>query len=339
MSQLPFESQEAFADAEYAFSPPEPERRRLGRRSLIDDPSLHNRRDRLVQIFEGFWGEIGLALQRVRRPDDLVTVFKILEGNVWDDFISAFWTPSDHSGSARALAKIRFEYRQMGKPMRVASEANRTAYDRLQHARAALSQEANRRERKLIRKEFAKRWKEARLAEEESKKLNDRDNSLRAQLKLAEASFTRGEIFRFIKSKRYELNPLNLANAVAGLPFMAWRQSVLRCTKEESLAANGTQYVVFKAIRYLVLTVKKKNIQEFVNHFHAGVPQLPSRYRLARGDLAEKWLFLERALREVYRMKLHPRALPFEITKTYFRQMRVQTHADILLAQRAKLQG
>src|SRR5262249_32793227 len=133
------------------------------------------------------------------------------------------------------------------------------------------------------------------------------------------------------------LNPLNLANAVAGLPFMAWRHSVLRCAKEESLGANGTQYVVFKAIRYLVSTVKRSSIQEFVNHFQAGVPQLPSRYKLARADLAEKWLFLERALREAYRMKVHPRALPFEITKRYFRQMRVLTHADTVLAERAKL--
>jgi hypothetical protein len=339
MSQRPFEPQEPFADAEYAFSAPEPERRRLGRRSLIDDPTLHNRRDRLVQIFEGLWGEVGLALQRIRKPEDLVTVFKILEGKVWDDFISALWTPSDHSGSTRALAKIRLEYRQIGKPMRVASEANHIAHERLEHARAALSQEASRRERKLVRKEYAKRWKEGRQTAEECKKLNSRDNALRAQLKLAEASFTRREVFRFIKSKRYELNPLNLANAVAGLPFMAWRQSLLRCAKEESLSANGTQYVVFKAIRYLVSTVKRNSIQEFVNHFHAGVPQLPSRYRLARSDLSEKWLFLERALREVYRARIHPRALPFEITKRYFRQMRAQTHADTLLAERAKLMG
>jgi hypothetical protein len=118
---------------------------------------------------------------------------------------------------------------------------------------------------------------------------------------------------------------------------MAWRHSVLRCAKEESLAANGTQYLVFKAIRYLVSTVRRSSIQEFVNHFQAGVPQLPSRYKLARADLAEKWLFLERALREVYRMKVHPRALPFEITKRYFRQMRALTHADTVLAERAKL--
>ncbi len=327
-------------EVEYAFQAQErePKRRPLGRPSLIDDASLHNRRDQLVQILEGYWGDIGWSLQRIRKSDDLVNVFKVLEGKVWDHVISLFWIPSLQTGISNFPNKIRLELRCLGRPIRAADEANRNAYERLQRARSALGPELSRHEKKPVRKEFVKRWKEAREADEKYKKLNERDRDLRAQLKLAEANFIHREIFRFIKSKRYELNPLNLANAAAGLPYMAWRQSMRRCSKEKCISANGTSYQVFKAIRYLVSGVKKKTVQGFIQHFQEGIPQLPSRYRLARADLAEKWLFLERALKGILRKKVHPKALSFEITKRYFFQMRSQTYTDILLAERAKLE-
>lgn len=324
-------------DVEYAFSTPEPQPRQPGRHSLIDDASLHNRRDRLVQVFEGFWGEIGWNLQRVKRPDDLINVFKVMEGRVWDDFISVFWAHTIQPAISGIPAKIRLELRRLGKPIRAASEANHNVYERLQRARSALSPRLSRHERKLVRKEFVKRWKEERQVKDEYKKLDERETSLRAQLRVAEAIFTRREIFQFIKSKRYELNPLNLANATAGLPFMAWRQSMRRCSKEKSISANGTSYQVFKAIRYLVSTTKKRTAQELVECFQTSIPLLPGRHKVAKADLAEKWLFLERALRKVFKAKPHPKALPFEITMRYFRQMRTQSHTDILLAERAKL--
>src|SRR5260370_9021734 len=118
---------------------------------------------------------------------------------------------------------------------------------------------------------------------------------------------------------------------------MAWRESVRRCSKEKSISANGTHYQVFKAIRYLISRAKKRTVQELVVHFQTGVPELPSRYSLARADLAEKWHFLERALRQSGRAPVHPKALPFEITAKYFKQMQTQTQTDILLAERAKL--
>lgn len=332
-----FPEAQLLAGVEYTHSAPEPDQGRQGRPTLIDNASLHNRRARLVDIFEGYWGEIGWTLRRIRKPDDLVGVFSVLQGLVWDDFVQVFWTISGQSGTAEVLARIRLELRRLGKPIRVASMASHHAYERLERARLALGHQAKRRDKKLVRKELVQRWKEEREASSEYKHLNEKEKSLRAQLKLAEADFTRREIFRFVKSKRYELNPLSLANAAAGLPFMAWRQSMRRCSKAKCISADGTHYQVFKAIRYLVLSVKKRTVQEFVEHFRSGVPQLPSRYRLARAEMAEKWFFMERALREVFRAKLHPKALPFEITTRYFRQMRVRTQTDMLLAERAKL--
>jgi len=332
-SELPESSQ----DIEFAFREPEPTRLPLGRRSLIDDPNLQNRRDQLVQIFEGCWGEIGWAIRKCKRPNDLATVFGRLNRILWNDLPLLLSTTSAEPGTRDALAKIRTELRSITKPTRVADELNRVAQARLQEVRSVLDTKLTRRQRKVIRKEFVDRWKEAQQASQLCQKLNRNENSLIARQKMSEATFARRELFRFLKSKRYELNPLNLANASAGLPFMGWRQSMRRCSREKSLSANGTHYQIFKAIRYLASTAKTKTARGLIEHFRKGIPHLPHRYKLARPDIADKWFFLERAIREAARSKIHQKEVPFEITRAYFRQTTSRSHIDILLAERASI--
>jgi hypothetical protein len=336
MDILGSDSAQFSEESKYFFREPQPARAR-GRPLLLDEPNLHNRRTRLVQVFEGYWGEIGQMLHKCRKPDDLVTVFRTLRGKIWDGEISTLYTPSSEPGTGAALRKIRSERRALVKPMHLASEAKQRAHQRLERARSALGQKGKRSERKAVRKEFVTRWNESRRADERDKSLNERDNSLLAQLKLSEASFTRRELFRFLKSRRYELTPLNLANAAAGLPYMGWRQSMRRCFNEKCISADGIHYQVFKAIRYMISTTKAKTTQQLVTHFQKSVPLLPSRFRLAKIDMAAKWLYLERALRTVCRAKPYPKAIPFEVTKQYFRQMHIQSHTDVLLAERGEL--
>jgi len=324
-------------DAEYVFQEPARALPRLGRPSLIDDASLHNRRERFVQIFEGCWGEIGWALHKCRKPDDLVSIFSVLSGRVWDDAISVFRTAANQPGTRAALTKIRLELRGLVKPIYVADQANRNAQERLDRARWALGQATKRRDRKPVRKELVKRRKEAQQVTEEYRKLSERERGLLAQLKLSEASFARREVFQFLKSKRYELNPVNLANAAAGLPFMGWRQSMRRCSKERCISANGLYYQVFKSIRYLTLSSSRKTKEVLIEHFRKNIPLLPRRYGLAKTELMEKWFFLDRAIRITCRVKPHTKSLAFEITKNYLKQMQTQSHIDILLAERAKL--
>jgi hypothetical protein len=67
------------------------------------------------------------------------------------------------------------------------------------------------------------------------------------------------------------------------------------------------------------------------------IPLLPSRYQLPKAELAEKWLYVERAIRQAYRAKPHQKALPFEITKRYLKQIQSQSQVDMVLAEQAKL--
>ena len=88
--------------------------------------------------------------------------------------------------------------------------------------------------------------------------------------------------------------------------------------KVPSIAANGSAYHLFKAVRYLAGVANKKTEREFVADFRENIPSLPSRYRSSREELAEKWL-------------------AFEIAKQYFVQIRSQSNVDRVLADRARL--
>jgi hypothetical protein len=96
-------------------------------------------------------------------------------------------------------------------------------------------------------------------------------------------------------------------------------------------------YQIFKSIRYLSLNARKGTENALVASFRDGIPLLPSRYRLPQGELAKDWLYLERAIRQAYRTKPHPKALPFEITKRYFKLIQSRSQVDMVLAEQAKL--
>jgi len=309
-----------------------------GRRSELTDPQLHNRRDQLVQIFEGCWAEVGWELPRCKKADDLIRIFTpVADPNSWvRDVVILFCRPCSERVSGYILQKLRGERRALVDPIYVAEAAERLALEQLHQVNSALVQARGtsrrilKRVRKLRRKEY---WKAAQRHAELSK----RERELDLRLKGIGAGFARLELCRFLKSKRYVLAPISLASAAAGLPHMGWRHSVGRCTKAPSKVANGSRYQIFKAIRYLTATGKRNSVRAFVANFQESIPLLPSRYKLPRLELAEKWLYLERAIRQAYRTKPPSKRLHFEIARGYFQRLQSQTQIDIVLAEQFKL--
>ncbi len=167
--------------------------------------------------------------------------------------------------------------------------------------------------------------------------LDESRKQLEVQIQELEPSFARQELFRFVRSKRYEINGENLANATAGLPYMGWRQSMRRCKKTKSANANGCAAQIFKTIRYLVGNASDKSEKSLVAHFRRQIPSLPSRYKFPKGEFADKWLYLERAIRKACRSKPHPKFLHFEITERYFAQLKSFSPQDKALAVQNRL--
>jgi len=308
-----------------------------GRPTELSDPQLHSRRDQLVHIFEATWGEIGGELSKCKKADDLIRILTpvAVPGSWFRDATELFWHPS--SEAASSLRKVEAELKTLAEPMRVADESNRHATEQLQKVVSALTQ-AHGRSRRIVKRARKKRRKEFCKAAQPYRTLSNRHRSLETRLRDLRAAFARQELLRFLKSKRYSLRPLALANAAAGLPYMGWRQSMRRSVKAPCVIAEGPAYQVFKAIRYLAASANKKTEHGLVISFEDSIPSIPSRYRLAKTELAEKWFYLERALRRAYRSKPHPKALPFEITKLFFRQVnKSHSYVEMVVAEQAQL--
>jgi hypothetical protein len=312
---------------------------RRGRHTALSDAQLQNRRDQFVQIFEGEWGQIGWGLQRCRKTEDLFLIFSPLMGNQsWiSQVIEVFCRPCLEEFFAPTLRKLRYERRRIAGSVRVADETDRILEQQLQRVNWAFEQAQGRsyrivkRARKQKRKEFWKGWRKHR-------DLAAKGKSLEGRIKDLEGSFAREELVRFIKSKRYELTPLHIANAVAGIPHMGWRQSMRRTSISPSRIADGRPYQIFKAIRYLVETSTMGTTEGLVKGFRDGIrSSLRSRYKLAREELAKNWFYLERAIHQSLRAKAQRKTLPFEMTKRYFNNIRSLSHVDMVLAEQARI--
>lgn len=313
--------------------------KRRGPQPELSDPQLHTRREQLVQAFEAAWGEIGGKLRRCKKATDLILIFSPLAESFIRDFVGVVCRASSEPVSAANLRKVRAGTRALVEPVRNADESRLQAQERLLRADWALEQ-APKSKLRMLKRERKKRRKEAWKTLVEYRTLSDAVRRFEARLRDLEASFARQEAFRFLKSKRYELTPLALANAAAGLPYMGWRHSMRKNTEVQSTAANGFAYQSFKAIRYLAAIADKATEKAFVAAFRKNIPSLPSRYHTPRNELVQNWLFLERAVQQayrIYRKEHNPRDLPFEVTKRYFMQIKSQSQVDRVLADQARL--
>ena len=309
--------------------------RRRGPRTELSDPQLWSRRDQLIQYFGGAWGRIGWTLPRCKKPEDFIPILTPLAEGYIRDFIAVFCRPAQKTVSGTELRKLRRELRRVTKQWLDLYETKRHSVERLQSADQAFAGAKD--NRRLLKRARKKYRKETARVVAPWRALSARRESLEQQLRDSEASFARKELLRFLKSKRYEITPESLANAAAGLPYMGWRQSMRRNKKKRSIIAIEFSYEIFKAIRYLVGTARNKSERALLNHFRAGVPTLPGRYKLPMEELAKHWFYLERAILRCCRSRPHPKSLPFEITAGYFDQFRCQSQADVVLAGQARL--
>ena len=309
-----------------------------GRHSGLTDDQLHNQRDQFVQIFEGAWSDIYRELRRCKKPDDLIRIFTpIANPQTWyHGPLGIFCRSSSESASGTAVRRVRAELRSVVEPLYKAEQSKRQAEEQLQQANWALAQ-ARGSNRRMVKRARKKKRKEAWKVEMPYRPLAKKEKQLRERLINLEASFARQELCKSLKSGRYALTPLNLANAAAGLPHMGWRRSVNRSKKTASKIANGTTYQIFKAIRYLVTTANRKSENELVTSFHDRIPSLPSRYYLPKVELAKNWFSLKRAIRQAYRSDPLPKALSCEITKRYFQLISSQSQVEIALTEQFKL--
>jgi hypothetical protein len=310
---------------------------RRGPRTELSDAQLHNRRDQLVQLFEADWPRIGRALQQCKEPDHLIAVFSPLKESYAAEILSVFCHTSKEAATGADVRKTRRDLRALVEPSYEADKSKHRASQQLEEINRAL-RDARRARRRIVQREQEKARKEVLEVEQQSRSLTDRETDLRERRRNLEASFARREILRFVKSKRYELNPVSLANAVANLPYSGWRRSMTRNKRVPSKIGDGITSRIFKAIRFLTALASKQSANTVVENFRAAIPSLPSRHSAAKVELAKNWYFLESAIRQSYKTEKSPNALHFAIAELYFKHVRGANQVDKVVAPHRKIE-
>lgn len=306
------------------------EKPRRGRPLLINDASLEGARDELIWFLEGIWGEIGWELQTAKKIEDIRKAFQPLNGLHSSYRLNLLVRPSVLESTPQRLRSVSKQLGRMNDRIRAWDEEERRLHELLSQAMLAMEQAkgtpqeheikliCNQREQQL--KSFSMKYE---ALQEEERVLRDRRIDEQAYV-------AQTEMLKFILSRRYSFTPLNVANAMAGLPDMLWRQSSKRCAAMKCSIANGSSYQLFKMVRRanqstsssqeVLDTIQKRLLNSRKNDYVAA-------------ELRKNWYFLCAAVSAAMGQKPHPHSVPYRILAEYRRRTRSLTAVDSVLAE------
>jgi hypothetical protein len=150
-------------------------------------------------------------------------------------------------------------------------------------------------------------------------------------VKDGEAYFARAELVHFCRSKRYRLAPLNIANALAGLPLIGWRQSAKRCKKWKSVGEKGVSFQVFEIIRRIVASNTRR--LEFVRDAELWLRDRRSSESAGMADLHKNWYYLRRSIQTELDKGTSRRNLPSAISIEYWKRKSTPSAVDLAFAE------
>jgi hypothetical protein len=310
-----------------------------GRHKRIKDLELQSIRDSLVTLLGDTWSEVGWNLQRIETREDVPgafspwkqeerphALFRILLRQPQSPEI--LW-PSDCRAFGVKLDAIYREIGTLADMMRQFSEFQQHSRNSLDQADRALRAATAVDQQRSIVEERANRKRTLELAKDTYLWLNRYYQELNQTLNDGYAHFAHAEIIRFRNSHRNRLNPWRIANAMAGLPFLGYRQSIKRCSRFKREKAAGLRYEIFRTIRR-ILKSGPLSIG-LTGHVESWLRNRKPSNSLAISELQKKWYYLEPSVQAVSGTGIEPETQAYEITREYFRRIATRSAADELL--------
>ena len=316
----------------------------MGRTTPLTDAQLTSRRDQLVQLLENAWGQIGWPLRQARTPQDIQKALAGVEFIGFPHLLAPFARTSEAKPDA---AKIRALRQQIGKRnkaiYKVFDKQQRTA-EALRHAEMAVSQ-CSKANLKILRRELERRKRQVKRTNERYSTLNQGANALRAEVESIEAAYAQSQLLSLVKTKRYSYTPLHLADGMAGLPYMGWRQSASRCYREDMRrikllpkeqrkqrcqVADGLWYTIFLMIRKVIEPTKKAG--KITSELADAIDRMnKSKKRYVKDFLIENWYFLKCAIQDESKANAYSKSFPFRVTAAFQKGWQAQSPEDQVL--------
>jgi len=228
------------------------------RKPIIEDGRIWNDRDHLVWLLEVTWPDVGGRLPRIKTPADVLEVLQAWQGRSNNYIVETLLRKESSPATATILNRQRHQLGSLHIKSLEAWESREKCRESLEVAERAFSPQLTEREKSIVEEQRTKRAAKLVQADKLYAASKDREDKLDKLLKEGEAHFARVQFIEFCQSRRYRLTAVNTANALAGLPFIGWRQSSLRCAQQQAQGANGGAMQVFDTIRRIVASRTRK---------------------------------------------------------------------------------
>jgi hypothetical protein len=200
--------------------------------------------------------------------------------------------------------------------------------------------------RRVVAEETVRQKGKLNSLEQESRKADLESRKLETTLLDQEAFFFRSQLLDFIKKADYEFTPRNVANALAGLPYITSRRSAELCSATKSDIAPSSSYEVLMFIASAWKRYDASGNLTVTQWLKLQISDLP-RYKIIEGKkienhfrahLAGQWFFMKRALDRSRRSRQPPGFVPFVITREFLRLLaNPESPADSILAANNKI--
>jgi hypothetical protein len=296
----------------------------LGRRTISDD-ILTVGRDAWRSLFEEYWPDIGWSLLNIRKRrastiEDVRTAFATLSGKPYTAIAAIFCagTPSPSEGPSlrrnrKRASELQIEIRAM--------DSKHTEMQSLCIAAKSALEEASAQDRESIQAEANRRTNEELEFIEALARRENEYHDLGKTVLNEETYWYCSELLDFLQDPRCALTPLNLANALAGLPIMEWRQSRTRCL---ALSGDWVERVPYRVVCAILLICKRWD-GEFhpapTEFFRNQLAKLPGNHREARECLGENWRDLRLAIEECRKSDQPAPFIPYAISSVFLRRI------------------
>ncbi|MGP0021257.1 MAG: hypothetical protein ACLPHP_21995 [Candidatus Sulfotelmatobacter sp.] len=303
----------------------------------IDKDRLWNMRQHLRFLLETTWDEVGCRFQTVRKMGDLRDVMKPWEKRIEQEehVVRALLWNSERPATSRSLYRQRKQLGELHDRYLSAMEWIDECRDSLERFMVIPGQHLSLAEQDVIRDEIYERARKLAHAGEECIALRDQENELEVLIKDGEAYFARNELLDFCLSKRYRLTPLDIANALAGLPFICWRRSADRCRKWKG-EPEGLSFGIFRILlRVVKANVRRSDLMRDADKFLEA--KRPTGNKFALADLRENRYYLRRSIAAVLEQGMRRADLAAAISREYWKRKSHPTAVDRAFAEEEKI--
>jgi hypothetical protein len=312
-----------------------------GRPIAIEDGSLIGAREHLVWLFEQTWADVGEHLPWIKKPADVLEAVR-----VWDNpnvatgshyIAKSLFRSSSIPATQNWLTATRLQLGKLNQAISHGYETQEKCQRDLDTAQRALGDHLSEADKAKVLDQISRRGQKLSLAKTEFDALRKKEQELQEKLRDGEAGFARVEFVRFCRSNRYRLTPLNLANALAGLPYIGWRQSAARCRKHPSTQENGQAIQIFKTIERIARSCVRRS--DLIKHAETWLKDRKTKKSLGPTELRNKWYYLRWSIKTVLEAepRVSSRSLPFAITREYWKRTSRPSNVDALFEEEERI--